>query len=260
MGDLSEVAGRIPYIDLGYRPKEIGRLRVEFVGTCMGVGYVNGSLEKEMTSNSFSAGGLNHAIGTLGYTAFFGYQTPNPLSIDGEVSPHNELLNGDPVVNISSFSKYSKGGFAMFTRVPRVSGWAYTAEGPQSYDGGIYYAGGSAAGVIAGGGDTSYNGYTAIFRRGMNNYLGDNYEMLDGFQDYSIKYRGQHEIWPIAPFRKGLMGEPVNTYIGNWFGNPFHITMDAYNGYMEHTTHGWSNHPAIAILENRDNDFFEGRE
>jgi hypothetical protein len=76
MNSLSEVAGKIPYIDLGYRPKEIGRLRVEMVGTCMGLGYVDGSIDD--IKPGFYVNG-NHAGGSLGYTAFFGYQTPNPI-------------------------------------------------------------------------------------------------------------------------------------------------------------------------------------
>ena len=262
LAHLSEVAGRIPYIDLGYRPKEIGRLRVEFVGTCMGVGYKSGRLENELTSKSFSAGGLNHASGSLGYTSFFGYQTPVPSSIDGEEEPHNTLLNGDRIVALDDFSRNSKGGFALFTRIPLVGGWAYTAEGPQSYDGGIYYAGGSAAGVIAGGGYIGYNGYTAVFRRGMSGYLDDNYESQRGFHTYMTRYRSKVEDYWVGCFgRTGEMGAPVDiARVGHWFANPFHITMDAYNGYFEHTTHEWSNHPTTQILENIDNDFFEGRE
>jgi hypothetical protein len=228
----------------------------------MGVGYKSGSLETELTSKSFSAGGLNHASGSIGYTSFFGYQTPVPSSIDGEEEPHNTLLNGDRIVALDDFSRTSKGGFALFTRVPIVGGWAYTAEGPQSYDGGIYYAGGSAAGVIAGGGYIGYNGYTAVFRRGMSGYLDDNYESQRGFHTYMTRYRSKVEDYWVGCFgRTGVMGAPVDIpRVGHWFANPFHITMDAYNGYFEHTTHEWSNHPTTQILENIDNDFFEGRE
>jgi hypothetical protein len=79
---LSSVAGKIPYIDLGYRPKEIGRLRVEMVGTCMGLGYVDGSIDD--IKPGFTVSG-NHAGGSLGYTAFFGYQTPNPIWSNEEI-------------------------------------------------------------------------------------------------------------------------------------------------------------------------------
>jgi hypothetical protein len=77
---LEQVAGRIPYIDLGYRPKEIGRLRVELTGTVVGAGYVNGSpipangdAFHDDPLKQFNATRLNHAGGTLGYTSFFGY-------------------------------------------------------------------------------------------------------------------------------------------------------------------------------------------
>jgi hypothetical protein len=68
--ELDDVAGKIPYIDLGYRPKEIGRLRVELIGTCMGLGYINGDYD-DLTPG-FTVEG-NHAGGSLGYTSFFGY-------------------------------------------------------------------------------------------------------------------------------------------------------------------------------------------
>jgi hypothetical protein len=172
---LRDVAGKIPYIDLGYRPKEIGRLRVELVGTCMGLGYVNG--DRSDIRPYFEIGG-NHAAGSLGYTSFFGYQTPNPIWSNKETHQYdNWLLNGDPVIKTDySFSKYSKGGFALFTRIPKVSGWVYTADGPQFYDGLTWYRGGDAEGVIGGDPVSPYNGITAIFRRGMSYYYDDMYE------------------------------------------------------------------------------------
>jgi hypothetical protein len=95
------------------------------------------------------------------------------------------LLNGDPVINAKhSFSNYSKGGFALFTRIPKVSSWIYSAAGPQSFDGMTWYAGGSSPGVIQGDPRSPYNGLTAIFRRGMNYYYDDMYEIQPAFDTY----------------------------------------------------------------------------
>ena len=44
----------------------------------MGLGYQSGYVDKENETVSFSISG-NHAGGSLGYTSFFGYQTPNPI-------------------------------------------------------------------------------------------------------------------------------------------------------------------------------------
>ena len=260
---LESVAGRIPYIDLGYRPKEIGRLRVELVGTCMGLGYVSGN--KDDISPSFDVGG-NYASGSLGYTSFFGYQTPNPIWSNKETHQYdNWLLNGDPVIKTDySFSKYSKGGFALFTRIPKVSGWVYTADGPQFYDGFTWYRGGDAEGVIGGDPVSPYNGITAIFRRGMSYYYDDMYEEQKAFDTY---WYGQLDNsdgrqWLTQTKRTGVMGETLTeaTNAYPWLGNPYYITLDAWNNYGELSTHEFTNYPYTHNWENTDNDFFEMRE
>ena len=44
---MYDFMARIPYINLGYTPKEIGRLRVELTGIASSYGLTNGSLETE---------------------------------------------------------------------------------------------------------------------------------------------------------------------------------------------------------------------
>ena len=266
LDELDYVAGKIPYIDLGYRPKEIGRLRVEIVGTCMGLGYVAGSFDKNKTENlAFSTPG-NYAQGTLGYTSFFGYQTPNPMWSNEEKHQYSDwLLNGDPALgNEHTFSNYSKGGFALFTRIPRAHGWVYTAEGPQALDGLTWYRGGDATGVMGGDPITPFNGITAIYRKGMSYYLDDNYELQDAFDTYwfSVRHEDKSEGWLTQVHRTGVMGEVLEEATGAypWLGNPFYITLDAYNNYGEVATHGMSNYPSTYNWENNDNDFFEMRE
>lgn len=273
---VEEVAGRIPYIDLGYRPKEIGRLRVELTGTVVGAGYVNGSpiptdgdAFHDDPLKQFNVARLNHAGGTMGYTSFFGYQTANPYwagTEDTEEPQHKYndwLLNGDPVPEGSSlFSHYSKGGFSLFARVPRVNGWAYDSEGPQYYDGLNWYAGDSAPGVMKFDPVSPYTGITAIFRRGLNKYYDDNYEIQDGFKDYGYYAMDHYQnYWHAQPYRTGVMGEKLDPaeYYG-FLANPYHIVLDAYNNYGSIATHEWDNSPYTAIWENTDNDFFEGRE
>lgn len=263
LDELRFIAGKIPYIDLGYRPKEIGRLRVEMVGTCMGLGYVDGSIEN--IQPGFYVSG-NHASGSLGYTAFFGYQTPNPIWSNEEKHQYsNWLLNGDPVINAKyGFSTYSKGGFALFTRIPKVSSWVFTAEGPQSFDGITWYRGGDAVGVVGGNPITPYNGITAIFRRGMNYYYDDMYEPQPAFDTYWYSQLDSSEgkEWLTQTHRTGVMGEPLTeaTKSNPWLGNPYYITLDAWNNYGELSTHEWTNYPYTHNWENTDNDFFEMRE
>lgn len=263
---LSRVAGKIPYIDLGYRPKEIGRLRVEMVGTCMGLGYTPGNFDTETANIGFNVAG-NHAGGSLGYTSFFGYQTPNPVwtSEDDNHEYKNKLLNGDPVIGAKyGFSNYSKGGFAFFARIPKVSSWIYTAEGPQSFDGITWYRGGDAVGVIGGNPETPYNGITAIFRRGMNYYYDDMYEVQPAFDTYwySQLDSNLNREWLTQVNRTGIMGELLEEATNDypWLGNPYYITLDAYNNYGELSTYEHTNYPYTHQWENKDNDFFEMRE
>ena len=266
---LSNVAGRIPYIDLGYRPKEIGRLRIELVGTCMGVGYVNGksyNFEEDNYDTPFFSFKGNYAEGTMGYTSFFGYQTPNPMWSDKKEHQYMDwTINGDPALgNEYGFSNYSKGAFALFTRIPQVGGWVYSAFGPQHLDGITWYRGGDAPGIMGGDPETPYNGITAIYRKGMSYYLDDNYEKQDGFSTYWYSYRGknQNNNWLTQTHRTGQMGEELTeaTDAYPWLGNPFHIVLDAYNNYGEFATHEWSNYPYTYNWENTDNDMFELRE
>lgn len=265
INELESVAGKIPYIDLGYRPKEIGRLRVELVGTCMGLGYQSGYVDKENEAISFSISG-NHAGGSLGYTSFFGYQTPNPIWSSEETHQYdNWLLNGDPVIGAKyGFSNYSKGGFALFARIPKVSGWVYTAEGPQYYDGETWYAGGDSVGVIHSNPQSKYNGLTAIYRRGLNYYYDDNYEKQPAFDTYWYSQTDSNEdrAWLTQVNRTGIMGEKLEqaTNAYPWLGNPYYITLDAYNNYGELSTHEHTNYPYTCNWENTDNDFFEMRE
>lgn len=266
LGALTDVGGKIPYIDLGYRPKEIGRLRVEMVGTCMGLGYTPGNYQTEVDKPKFNVEG-NHAGGSLGYTAFFGYQTPNPVwtSKSDNHEYKDKLLNGDPVINAKhGFSNYSKGGFALFARIPKVSGWVYSAEGPQSFDGQTWYKGANSPGLIGANPKTPYNGITAIFRRGMNYYYDDNYEIQPAFDTYWYSQLDSKEgrKWLTQVNRTGVMGEVLEeaTNAYPWLGNPYYITLDAYHNYGELSTHEWTNYPYTHQWENKDNDFFEMRE
>ena len=59
LATLDSVAGRIPYIDLGYKPKEIGRLRVEAKVHAVGLGYFSSgdgnSIKSNYSSMSFGS-------------------------------------------------------------------------------------------------------------------------------------------------------------------------------------------------------------
>ena len=131
--------GCIPWIDLGYRPKEVGRLKVECKAVSEACGF---------TSRSISTGGFSD----LAYSKFFGYVAPKDVGYLGDINRQypgaGEVDLGD-MYSVILEDTY-KGSFDIGTHVPVATGWVYTAEGPQFIDGQTFYTAGSATGVISG--------------------------------------------------------------------------------------------------------------
>lgn len=250
--------GKIPYIDLGYRPKELQRLRVEIKGTSVGYGVWNGA----EISPDIGLARQAYATQSLDYLPFFGYYATEDIPVGETTSYTVKTPLGETFNNYTTYSRTSKGAFAVRPRLPRTSGWVYTAEGPQYLDGQVWYTGSSAPGVIAGSPNyTSITGINGCYRRGVQKTLDDNFEEVNAFQNYGIgTTRKRNDGWPICLGRTGQMGEKVNNPVASVIGNPFTFTLDAYNGYAECFEEDTTNSPYRVIFDNADNDFFEGRE
>jgi hypothetical protein len=148
--------GTIPYLDLGYKPKELGRLKVEIKA----VAQANGCIGNP----------VNGGFQDTSYVAFFGYTVPMNIELLGAVGAEaKDYYTEDDLGNFYSsyIDNTKKGNFTFSTRVPVSSGWVYTAEGPQYIDGQMYYTAGSGAGVIMGSPQWKYYGTNAAFRRGL---------------------------------------------------------------------------------------------
>lgn len=250
--------GKIPYIDLGYRPKELQRLRVEIKGTSVGYGVWNGA----EISPDIGLARQAYATQSLDYLPFFGYYATEDIPVGEPTSYTVKTPLGETFNNYTTYSRTSKGAFAVRPRLPRTSGWVYTAEGPQYLDGQVWYTGSSTPGVIAGSPNyTSITGINGCYRRGVQKTLNDNFEEVNAFQNYGIgTTRKRNDGWPICLGRTGQMGEKVNNPVASVVGNPFTFILDAYNGYAECFEEDTSNSPYRIIFDNTDNDFFEGRE
>lgn len=254
---------KIPYIDLGYKPKDLSRLRVELTGYCVPYGIHTNSL------NSFSE--LTHD-----FTGFFGYWGAPSLS-DLTVTTYasgiqvelNEGLTANQYAKENLNGLYSKGGFALFPRLPVATGWVYTAEGPQYIDGQNYYYGGAS---VAGAVDNVFYikpGMYSYYRRGFSYDTDLDYEPVDVFHTY-----GMQATYNMEDYTKGnnswycvTDGFMQDTHTieefpetSNAMANPFTFIMDAYNNYMSVYTYANSNTPFIYQFENEDNDIFEDRE
>ena len=238
--------GIIPYIDLGYKPKELGRLKVEIKA----VAEANGLIGKPCT------GGWQDTS----YVDFFGYKVPRDVASLGDLSPNDdEYLTEDDLGNF--YSSYipntTKGHFSFSTRVPVSSEWVYTAEGPQSVDGQVFYAAGAAPGVINGNPAWIYYGTDATFRRGLKSVYNENWEIINCYKEYGYtEKRDIKDTWVVNTER----------WVGDFESNPVHAVanpvttiLDAYNGYWSSYTEEDSNHAPYKIFTNEDEDIFEAR-
>ena len=242
--------GLIPYIDLGYRPKEINRLRVEI--TC----YAQ--------SSGFQGKSSPYGMCVPDYTYFFGYYGPTIPNYIGESQAllKNIVNSGGGMTEKlnSNISPGSKGCFAIRCRLPLASGWVYSAEGPQYIDGQTYYTASSAPGVIAGNPTMVKAGIGAYYRRGKYADTDNDYNEFIPFKNYgitsefTIKDTGHPRITDGEMQIRTLPGKTLAV------ANPFTIIMDAYNNYFSVYNYDNSNTPFISSPENNDIDIFEDRE
>ena len=262
---IEDYMGRIPYINLGYTPKEIGRLRVEITGLAVSLGLTTGDLYHETLQNMLNS--VQSTYQDFEYTTWFGYYggydgnikvgEPDPLGLENNLN-----LSMNEPTDRPGMSPTSKGHFFLRTRVPVASGWVYTTRGPSYIDGqvafttnhGVYYPGQ---------GDTHYCGVGAFYRRGDKYMLDDNYNQFVAFEDYGIWDRmATSSQWQGCFGRQGIMGEEITqSQIGaSGWCNPYNITMDAYNHYFELSNYGSSNIPWIGLPTDRDQPVWEGIE
>lgn len=239
--------GCIPYIDLGYTPKELKRLKVEIKT----VGQASGFL--------CQGGTVNGGFQDTSYTSMFGYNVPKDYSLLGTMV--GDLPDADEILLDNFYSvKISdqlKGNFDIKPRLPVASGWVYTSEGPQSLDGQVWYTASSAAGVIPGTPRERYTGYGYSFRNGYASILDENYNEIDCFNEYG----GYKEIEYMASGGRPLVDWVVNTERASYLplANPMTIIMDAYNHYLLTYTEEDSNNAIATYFEDTDEDIFEAR-
>lgn len=265
---------RIPYIDLGYKPKEIGRLRVEWTGASKPIGVASPVSPYCAYSED--------------YTTIFGYRGcpdfTTQVGTKGTQVIHLPGLTADEYVNKTKAGEApnlgSKGYFSIRPRMPSTDGanWIYSYNGPSSIDGYKY-----TDNVLAGRGVYGYVYYTKIgaragFRRGFRYDTDDNYETIDVFRDYNYSKTCKLEDIPDketdgyaqvngARFQAvGLNSYddtiPLDNQDGTWvgdygFADPFTVVLDAYNNYCSIWNYHDSNYPFSWKIENNDNPIWE---
>lgn len=260
--DLGENYGaRIPYIDLGYRPKELSRLRIEIKCYTKAYGlYTN-------ATNAFSAYNED-------YSAFIGYTgAPNDYKVYDYARGKQLVLQNPLKANQYSApnynSKWSKGVFALYPRLPVATDWTYTAFGPQTVDGQTYYRGGDGQGIIHGAPVVAYQGVTACFRNGFSKDTDENYELINVFRTYLLEYNSPFDYNPSDEYATdGYMQDKytidhltdTNALIlplATPMANPLSITLDAFNNYISVYEYGLNNYQYEYIIDNEDEPIFE---
>lgn len=248
--------GKIPYIDIGYRPKEIGRLRAEIKGYARPTGIRSGT-------SGYGYQGLD-------YTYYFGYYGPvsaDYLGTDITAGINNYTLaiinsgGGMSTSLYSSVSPGSSGCFAFRCRIPEAHGWVYTAEGPQYIDGQVLYTGNAGAGVVSGKVDLKYTGVAAYYRKGYYNDTDDNYEPLIVNHNYGFQRKDQENIYGSgADVWKVAWNRDFDDYSTrkSSVGNPYTVILDAYNKYGAVWRESDSNTPLVYKFdESEDPQWFE---
>lgn len=262
---------RIPYIDLGYRPKEIGRLRVEFTGATKPIG-----VSSPISSYSAFGDDFTTLFGYWGAPEFTAVDTPNYSQVFKAPG-----ITADQYVNqIGSYSGASKGCFAIQSRLPSTEGamWIYSYNGPSSIDGMKYTDNVLAQNNVVNIVYWDKPGMIAHFRRGFNYDTDENYNTIDVFKDYRFRKTftgsqitdketdGYMQVNSDRFMAKGLYsyddtipieGQP-GTWVGSYgFANPFTVILDAYNNYCSMWNYHDSNTPFVWQIENTDNPIWE---
>ena len=264
---------RVPYIDLGYTPKEIGRLRVEWTGASKPIGV-------DTIINGYGAFSDD-------FTTIFGYCGAPNYSFKASQPILPGALVPDQYVRIPTldlhnlYSRGSKGYFCIKPRLPSTvnANWVYTTAGPSSIDGQTYINAG-----MTSRGEPPYDvyyinpGVRAGFRRGFQWDTDDNYETINVFKNYihsknftfngvpDKETDGYMQINGYGLNRRGYNSyedwRRIDTQDGLWIGdygmgNPFTVVLDAYNDYCSIWNYHDSNTPFTWKLNNTDNPIWE---
>ena len=242
--------GCIPWIDLGYRPKEIGRLKVE---TKMAV-----------REEGFRASTVAQSFQDDSYTYVFGYVGAPTVDLSGkDNTAYIDSIKGTPNSPVyykyyPTFSPCSTGGFGIKPRLPVATTGAYTDGWFSGLDG-EKWSGGNGDNYKHYETSRPYSGLTGIYRKGKYEDTDMDWEPFIAYNNHSIeKTYSNINMRDYAIYNKN--GEPSIDKFLQEAVNPFTITLDAYNSRGEIYNYADSNVPIIATFdESADIDTFDNR-
>ena len=241
--------GCIPWIDLGYRPKEIGRLKVD--------------TKMAIRENGFQATATDYSFQDDSYTYAFGYVGAPKVDKSGVSGARLESIHATPgspryYEYVPTFSPCSTGGFGIKPRLPVADTGVYTDAWFVSLDGEKWSGGTDSNFKIY---NTSHpkSGIVGMYRKGKYEDTDMDWEPFVAYKNYSVsKTYSNANMRDYAIYNKN--GEPSIT---NWHQevvNPFSIVLDAYHSRGEVYNYADSNVPITTTIdESGDIDTFDNR-
>lgn len=241
--------GCIPYIDLGYKPKEIGRLKVE--------------TKMAIQENGFLASTNGWSFQDDSYTYAFGYVGAPSVDGSGSLNALKDSVlktTGSPVYyeKIPDFSPCSTGGFGIKPRLPVASAGVYTDGWFSGLDG-EKWTGGDNDQFSVHPTTHPYTGLTGIYRKGKYEDVNMDWEPFIAYNNHSVnKTYVNANMRDYAVYNNN--GKPETEKSFQDMVNPFTITLDAYNSRAEIYNYADSNVPIITTFdESADIDTFDNR-
>jgi hypothetical protein len=243
--------GCIPYIDLGYTPKEIGRLKVELKGY--------------FQANGFQANTTPYGFQNLDYTYQFGYYGALGAPKLNHHDAANETLKLNSDMRYTTYtpknSLASRGTFAIRGHIPTATFGTYTDMGPTGIDGERWYRTNTANGTVTDlyDGQPKTASMTGLYRKGHYEGEDDNYNNYIAYHDYAYSRGVAYSTYVDRYAETNDTSE--NEALGNkWLADPITYTLDAYHSYA--SAYDWGNSNTLTYVnfdESNDTDTFEGR-
>ena len=268
-----------PYIDIGYKPKELRRLKIETKAYALNSGNHMGANSYGYDSDSYDY--------FLGYYGATSSDDVIPELGSNQSTRENVILKykDKDSISVSEWSPASSGWMAVKGHTVRSSGLVYTTPMPQYFDGWPSFNL-STSMLNAGYNTESVRELVGGWRNGYHSTKGDNLEDLrtyltywitrnEGYHRngsvpsnsfYSLDEEGKAHYDDIDPRTTGTWtphdlnpDSQSTTPISAVVFNPLTITLDAWNNYMEIYDYTDSQNPRYVNVDNQDIDIFRRR-
>lgn len=252
--------GCIPYIDLGYTPKELGRLKVELKGY--------------MRTDGFYTHTTDFGFQAPDYTYGFGYYGALGAPVLGSLTAIADTMEKDDSTIVynkitPSESYTSNGSFALRGHIPVATIGVHTDAAPRELDGNKWYS----TKHVGGGIELTLNDiptaqYEAIYgtyRKGNAEGQDDDYNYYRANSDYTFGYTVNLDDYVEENAEMNdtsITEDNLSSHFDNdkFVVNPITYTLDAYHSYASAYDFGNSNTMMYANFdESKDDNAFEYR-